>query len=149
MSELWVPRPEKTAGNFSLFDIMYFMQEGLEKIEGREKKIAWAKFSVVSLARQLREISERGLDTELVTDVAALRADQESDKVDIVSNVGILGTVKDISCISQGEEIPLSYSLEVSVVKAFSIPNTDEASFAHDVAYVPIKGVRYIETLAS
>lgn len=146
MAEIWKPHPNKQPDVTNLYDMMLIFQEDLYTVWDDQELERRAGNAAIKLARSLREISPQRRQVSLVADIAIVN---ESEEARILENIGVLGVVDDIYCISIADRLPMSLSLNIEVVNIFEALNPDEVSFAPTQAIVPIRHVNHIKTLAS
>lgn len=149
MPELWIPQPDKHPDITNLYDMMMVFQEDLFTVWDDHELERRAGSAALMLARNLRAMPAELRDISLLTDIAIVDDGEENSDHRVVKDVGILGTIDDVYCISINDRLPMSLSLNLKVANVFEATDPDALSFAPSQAIVPIRHVRHIETLAS
>ncbi len=149
MSELWIPQPSKLPDITNIFDLMLVFQEQLDFEKESATKMLLAKTAVMSLARHVKELHVTERSISLVTDTAIVDTEPELTNGQRVDTIGIVGIMQDVHGISIGESLPLSISLDINVLRTFSVIDPDDQSYNLQTAITPISRVHYIERLAS
>lgn len=149
MSELWMPRKGKVPNISNLYDLMEHYQEVLDEIKHYEEKIRMAHFVTDALYAAFSRLEPARREVTVVTDLAIFDDTEEENAVGIASNIGLTGSLALIQCVEYDEVLPMSLTLELDVMHAFSPQDPDINELIVNSASAPIASVQYIETLAS
>lgn len=149
MSELWVPSTTDMPDPTNLFDMMELFQEQIDQALTREARFQTAIIAAKSLAHTLRSQSFEDKSISLVTDFAIVDSIEEEGSGEVMRDVGIIGEIRDINCISLGERLTLSVALALDIAYLFPPEEPEEAGLILSTGNVPISKVRYIERSAA
>ncbi len=145
MTELWVPGTTLNPDPNNLFDMMEIFQSEIDRESSRQRQINTAILAARSLAATLEKLSPEDKAVSLVAQFAIIDSMEHADSYMVVENVGMIGGIKDINCVSLGERLPLSISLNLDIEYLFPPSNPDDADLRLSTGNVPINRVSYIE----
>lgn len=149
MSELWVPSTTDMPDPTNLFDMMELFQEEIDNQRTREARLQTAIMAAKSLAHTLRTQSFEDKSISLVTDFAIVDSIEEEGTGAVVRDIGIIGEIRDVNCISLGERLSLSVALALDIAYLFPPQDPSEGDMLLSTGNVPISKVRYIERTAA
>lgn len=128
--------------------MMELFQSEIDQEHSHERQINLAIMAARSLAATLEELPGEERAVSLVAQFAIIDSVEQADTFAVVENVGMVGGIKDINCVSLGERLPLSVSLNLDIEHLFSVSDPDDGDLVLTTGNVPINRVDYIEKVA-
>lgn len=151
MSELWIPGTTEHPDPTNVFDMMELFQDEIKWQFDSEYRMVTAMNATRALSQTLKSMKPEERRVSVSTSFAVIddTSQAELSGVIIEHDVGVLGEVVDINCISIGARLPMSFALQMDIERIFPIDRPANDDIIFSTGNVPISRVAFIEQIAS